>query len=331
MKGPRTDGTGILRGENGFAYACEWDWVKWPEELKGIHTLNGAFLENRNLITATDDKNAPLIEITPDGELVRIFGQGLFDKAHSVTITPEHTILSADTGMHAHIIQELTMGGELIRTFGTYVVCSDSGYDPKYLEVLKARNEVPDDPSWNKRPDFNARLDSIKRAGRPFGRPCAMKKDSQGRYYAADGYANAAVHRFSAEGVLEKTWGAPGKGPGQFRIVHDIYIDPEDRLWIADRENACIHVYDTEGNLLVYIDEGLFKVGGIWGDGELVYVGEMSGGFTIMDLEFRRIAQFGAPGSPLHAHGISCDKDGNVYLFTNKRSPVNNIVRLRRI
>ena len=315
-------------GEGNFYYKPDIDWCKWPEELRGIHVLNGRFTKENHLIVATDRKEVPLIEFDAEGNMLRSFGQGYFSKAHSVYLTPQNTILCADSSASLHVIQEIAMDGTLVRTFGNKGIPGDSGYDSNYLAVLKEKGQVPDDPAWKKRHDFNASLDSIRKIGKPFCRPCAMVMDSKGRYYAADGYGNAAVHRFAADGHYECSWGGPGKSAGKFRLVHDVYVDPLDRVWVADRENACVHIFDTEGKVLAYFADGLFRVGSICGDGSFVYIGELDGGVTIMDLNLNVISQFGSPGSPLHAHGITCDNKDNLYIFTNKSHPENNVLRL---
>lgn len=298
--------------------------------MQGIHVLNGQFTGENHLIAATDRKEFPLVEFDAGGNMLRSFGQGYFEKAHSVYLTPRNTILCADSSKSMHVIREISMDGTLVRTFGNQGIPGDSGYDPDYLKVLTREGRVPDDPAWNKRPDFNASLDSICRIGKPFCRPCAMAMDSSGRYYAADGYGNAAVHRFSADGCYEYSWGGPGHEAGKFRLVHDVYIDPLDRVWIADRENACVHVFNTEGEILAYFPDGLFRVGSICGDGEFVYIGELDGGVTIVDLDLTVVLQLGYRGSPLHAHGITCDREGNLYIFTNKANARNNILKLER-
>lgn len=318
-------------GAGDHIYRCNLDWVKWPESLRGIHVLNGQFDKTGKLIVATDQKDTPLIEIDKNGDVLRSFGQGHFRKAHSVFLTPENTVLCADSDRSMHVIREVALDGTLVRTFGTEGVPGDSGYDFNYLSILEASDSVPDDPVWNKRPELNARLDSIRRRGKPFCRPCAMAMDSKGRYYAADGYGNAAVHRFSKDGEYECSWGEPGRGPGKFRLVHDIHIDVNDRIWIADRENACVHVMDQDGKILCYISEGLFRVGSIWGDKNYIYIGELDGGVSIVNMEMEIIAQFGYEGSLLHAHGITGDVDGNLYIFSNKASRESNIVKLERL
>jgi sugar lactone lactonase YvrE len=69
-----------------------------------------------------------------------------------------------------------------------------------------------------------------------------------GDLYVSDGYRNARVHRFSKDGQLMSSWGSPGKGgPGEFHLPHSILVDQEGLVYVCDRENSRIQVFDREG------------------------------------------------------------------------------------
>ncbi len=324
---PTEIGTEICDGQ--FRYELDFTWAKWPEELKGAHTLNGCFDEQGNLYVACEDKNHPVLVFAADGSYVKSIGKGLFNKAHSVYLTPSGTILVADSSTSYHVIREITMEGELVRDFGTLGTPGDSGYDFHYLEVLQAEGRVPEDPAWNKRAEANARLDSVRRLGAPFCRPCSMVMDPKGNYFAADGYGNVAVHRFRADGTYDMSWGGPGSAPGQFRLVHDVRLDPRGRVWVSDRENSRVQIFDRDGNILAVIGGNLMRIGAVWIDDTYAYIGELDGGITILDMDLNVLAQMGCKGSVIHAHGLTADRDGNLYVFTNKKND-NTILRLVR-
>jgi sugar lactone lactonase YvrE len=68
--------------------------------------------------------------------------------------------------------------------------------------------------------------------------------------FVVDGYGNSRVHHFSPDGRLIQSWGQPGTGPGEFNIPHGIGIDlSNDDIYVADRENFRIQIFDCEGNL----------------------------------------------------------------------------------
>src|SRR5262249_57057674 len=71
-----------------------------------------------------------------------------------------------------------------------------------------------------------------------------------GELYVCDGYGNARVHKFSAEGRLVFSWGEPGNGPGQFRLPHGIAVDTQGIVYVADRENSRIQLFAPDGAYL---------------------------------------------------------------------------------
>jgi hypothetical protein len=156
----------------------------------------------------------------------------------------------------------------------------------------------------------------------------------------ADGYGNARVHRFSEEGELVASWGAPGSGTGEFNIPHGIFVDRHGTVYVADRENDRIQRFAPDGTFVdqwtdVRRPDTLFVT-----DDDLVYVAELGyiGGMvpgmaqptpaskasriTIRDLNGRVLSQIGpdepddlcAPGHFFGAHGISVDAEGSVYV-----------------
>ena len=327
--GTRSPIKGNEIGELDFKYELDFSWAKWPAGLEGTHTLNGCFDREGRMYVATENKEHPVMIFSRNGNYIRSIGKGLFEKAHSVFLTPQHTVLTADTSKNYHVIREMTLDGEWIRDFGTLGQPGDSGYDFNYLETLKRTGQVPEDPEWNRRAEANARLDSVKKLGTPFCRPCAMVMNDKGEYFAADGYGNDAVHRFGKGGNYELSWGGPGKEPGQFRLVHDIKIDPLGRVWVSDRENKRVQIFTQDGELLAVISKGLMRIGAVWIKGDYAYIGELDGGITILDMELHVKAQLGSAGSAIHAHGLTADADGNLYIMTNKKN-ATNILRLVR-
>ena len=62
-----------------------------------------------------------------------------------------------------------------------------------------------------------------------------------------DGYGNAAVHKMTVAGGLLLTWGAPGEGPGEFRVPHYAALIGDERLAVCDRENGRVQIFDLSG------------------------------------------------------------------------------------
>jgi len=84
--------------------------------------------------------------------------------------------------------------------------------------------------------------------GENFNRPTDVAWDSKGNIYVTDGYGNSRVAKYDPNGKWVKNWGSTGTANGQFRVVKGIVIDANDNVYVADRDNRRIQVFDTEGN-----------------------------------------------------------------------------------
>ena len=83
-----------------------------------------------------------------------------------------------------------------------------------------------------------------------FRQPTDIAWDSQGNSYITDGYVNSRVAKYDKNGDWVKSWGEPGTGPGQFRLPHAIVIDKDDHVYVGDRTNQRVQVFDTNGTYL---------------------------------------------------------------------------------
>ena len=84
-------------------------------------------------------------------------------------------------------------------------------------------------------------------SGEPFHRCTHTALSPKGDIYVSDGYGNARVHKYSPDGKLLMSWGEPGTDPGQFNIVHNICCDADGWVYVADRENHRVQVFDGNG------------------------------------------------------------------------------------
>ena len=85
-------------------------------------------------------------------------------------------------------------------------------------------------------------------SGEPFHRCTHTALSPNGDHlYISDGYGNARVHKFTPDGKLLMSWGEPGTDPGQFNIPHNICCDPDGWIYVADRENHRVQVFDGNG------------------------------------------------------------------------------------
>ncbi len=113
----------------------------------------------------------------------------------------------------------------------------------------------------------------------------------------ADGYGESLVHRYSADGrYLSSLSGEEGPA-GRFNCPHGVFIDrrpatPE--VWVADRGNARVQVYDTEGHWLRTVGEGFLNSPSAFAtDGSNIVVGELFARLAVVDTDDRLVGYLG--------------------------------------
>jgi DNA-binding beta-propeller fold protein YncE len=179
---------------------------------------------------------------------------------------------------------------------------------------------------------------TILRAGPPFHFPTNVAVAPDGGLYVADGYGNARVHRFSADGQLLLSWGEPGEGPGQFRIPHGIDVRADGTVIVADRENSRLQFFTPDGGFLeewteiarpcqvqaaadglIYVAELGYRAG-MWPGTSAPTPDAPGGRVSVFDADGRVLARWGggsdpcAPGDFFAPHDLCVDAGGDVYV-----------------
>ena len=133
--------------------------------------------------------------------------------------------------------------------------------------------------------------------------------------FVTDGYGNARVHKFAADGTHLFSWGEPGTGPGQFNLPHGVWIDRRGRVLVGDRENDRVQVFDQEGKFLRVWPTKLIGPAFFYVDADdIVYIPEHNGGLvSVLTLDGERLAHWGDP-SFRSCHGIWGDSHGDLYV-----------------
>jgi peptidylamidoglycolate lyase len=85
-----------------------------------------------------------------------------------------------------------------------------------------------------------------------FNRPTDVAVNPDGSFYVSDGYLNTRVLKFAADGRFLFQWGTKGSGHGQFDLPHGLALDQAGRVYVADRSNMRVQVFDSTGR---YLDE----------------------------------------------------------------------------
>jgi DNA-binding beta-propeller fold protein YncE len=189
---------------------------RFPGDMAFASVASVEFAPNGNLMVLHRG-DQPFLEFDPNGNLVRGFGEGLFTRSHGLRFDRDGNIWVTDVG--SHVVMKLDPDGEVLMTLG-------------------ARGERG---VWDE--DAGVRL---------FDEPNDIAFSSNGDVYITQGHLRGEprVLKFDSNGNFLKIWGSRGGGAGEFAAAHSIVIDDLDRVFVADRENQRIQIFDTDGNRL---------------------------------------------------------------------------------
>jgi DNA-binding beta-propeller fold protein YncE len=149
-----------------------------------------------------------------------------------------------------------------------------------------------------------------------FDRPTDIAFGPRGEIFVSDGYGNSRVMKFSPNGGFIKTWGTPGKGPGEFNLPHAIVLDSQGRVLVGDRENRRIQVFDQEGKVLA-VWEGFSPFGLALGKDDALFVADGYANEVLrLDANGKVQERFGKQGKPPGEfelpHMLAVDAAGNL-------------------
>jgi DNA-binding beta-propeller fold protein YncE len=170
---------------------------------------------------------AQLLEFGPDGEFIREIGKSLYawSFAHTVRVDKEDNIWAADKGSDQVI--KFNPEGRVMLVFGRKQEASDEETGP-------LKHPKPPLPAEDGR----------------FRQVTDMTWDPAGNTFISDGYINSRVAKVDKLGNWVKSWGDRGDKPGEFNTPHSIAADAQGNIYVADRGNRRIQVFDGDGNFL---------------------------------------------------------------------------------
>ena len=234
----------------------------------------------------------PFAEFDADGKFIRAFGEGLFTRSHGLRFDSEGNIWATDVG--GHVVYKVSPQGQVLLTLGTK---GQAGQITEPNDVVVARN------------------------GDVF--------IAQGHTPGANG--DPRVVKFDRNGKFLKSWGGKGKGPGQFEVAHGIAIDAKGQLWVADRENQRIQIFDTEGAFIKELKYAGLPCSIQFADQYLYMVNGFAGQVLRMDLDGKVLAATGKVGRGLgefgEAHVLAVSPKGDLWVADSVNATVQRFVK----
>lgn len=192
---------------------------------------------------------AQLLEFDRNGKFIREIGKNLYgwSYAHAVRIDRQDNIWVVDKG--SNLILKMNPQGRVQWVFGRKGESSHLDVPPDYPSQLsgileRAGVAITRPQNNNPRNPIPVHRDNV------FNQPTDVAWDSQGNAYFTDGYVNSRVAKVNARGEWIASWGSLGNGPGQFDTPHGVAVSPKDEIFVADRGNRRIQVFDPSGKYL---------------------------------------------------------------------------------
>lgn len=275
-----------LAAQSELPYRVVEGWGQFPADYEpgagmavAVDPRGGVWYYNRG--------SHPVIQFSIEGSLVQAWKE---DKARSLHQTAAHGMaVGPDGGVwlvdrEANTLYKYSPAGRTLLTLGSFAA---------------------------RQGDNEARY--------AFNFPAGVAHDSAGQVYVADGYRNTRIAKYGPSGEYVTHWGGPGSADGQFNLVHGVTLDGRDRVYVADRGNKRIQVFDSDGKHLATWS-GLGTPWNVTYDrsADVLWMcdGDL-GRITKLSLEGDALGWFGAdgpaPGQLHQVHSIAVDSSGAVY------------------
>lgn len=291
----------------GSAFAA--DWTKVPKLPLKLVTNWGQLPANWNLgetsgvsVDAKDNVwvfnrgKHPVIQFDKTGKFLRAWEEAPVLSSHGIKVDPDGNVWLVDVAGHS--VAKFTAAGRLL------MIIANAG-----------RSAGDNDSEY------------------AFNRPTGLSFRPDGSFFVSDGYVNSRVVHYSKDGKYIRHWGSKGTGDGQFDIAHDVAIDKQGLVYVADRTNSRVQVFDAQGKFL----RKWTDVGQPWGlaysekENALYIADGLNNRVVKTNLDGQVLGQIGefgkAPGTFDFAHHMAVDSEGSIYVAEIKNWRVQKFAK----
>ena len=283
-------------GAGAHTYDLVEGWVKLPDNWT-LGWIGSIATDSQGRVFSFNRGTHPMTVFDREGSVLGHWGDDILSIGHGVFMDKHEQLWLTDT--YAQVVWVYNTEGELQRRIGR------PNRTRKWLPSYAVEAEI---------------------GGGLFTDPTNAWVTDDGTIFVADGYGDTVCHRLSPDGQVEKTWGSaePGTGPGEFVLPHGICVLPDDRVLVADRENARIQVFDRDGVYQEEWTDGLVLPADFYVDTDAgaIYVADCGGAVVVLDFDGAVITSWGQAHREqrglgifsVSPHGIWKDDEGALYV-----------------
>jgi peptidylamidoglycolate lyase len=266
------------------------DWAQLPPGA-AWQEMSGVDIDSRGNIYTLQRTPSKVMIFDSRGRFLRSWGEGVFTKAHALRVDRQNNIWITDRELHQ--VLKFTRDGRLLMALGTKGVAGDNTTEAA----------------------LNGPADVV------FG--------PNGDIFVADGEsANTRIVKYSRDGRFLKMWGTRGSEPGQLITPHSIVMDSHGRLYVANRGNKRIEIYNQDGGFIGQITNAATPYGLFMTRDDIVYVADGtagSEGLTVLNTRNGNV--LGHISGITGAHMISVDRSGSIYVAEVRGMAVEKFIR----
>lgn len=276
-------------------YQVVKDWAQLPIGWN-LGETSGVSVDKNDNVWVFNRGPHPVIQFDKNGKFLRAWSEVPITASHGIKVAPDGNIWLVD--VKGHQIMEFTPEGRIRMVLGNV------GKQPGTNETPYAFNE-----------------------------PTAVSFLPNGDFLITDGYKNSRVAKYNREGIFQFQWGRKGAGDGEFDLVHDSVIDKNGLIYIADRVNERVQVFDATGKFITKWT----NIGAAWGlayspQEDAIYMCDgVNNRIIKLNLQgevLGTLSEFGkAPGKLDFPHHMAVDSTGALYVAEIKNWRIQKFVK----
>jgi DNA-binding beta-propeller fold protein YncE len=262
------------------------NWAQLPRGWN-FGEASGVAVDKQDNVWVFNRGPHPVVQFDRSGKMLQAWGEDLFRSSHGIRVDDDGNVWAVD--VKGHVVFKFSPAG-------------------KVLMVLGSRQGSAGDN--NSRDAFNE--------------PTGIAFAPNGDFFVSDGYVNSRVVKFNRDGIYLTHWGRKGAADGEFNLVHDVALDSQGRVYIADRTNQRVQIFDSSGKFLGKWTD----VGAPWGltyskrDNSMYMCDGLNNRVVKLNLDGQVQGVLGSygkvPGKFDFAHNIAVDSAGAIYVVEIK-------------